>query len=100
MIKIIINKVLSMLWNNLVSLDYFSFKSLSWKVSDLNLDRLTFNFIKISTQIMNKISKVWQNEKSFNLCQNGKGTTICSCFDVMLEGKGFDLLSYFICIFE
>jgi hypothetical protein len=49
---------------------------------------------------MNKISKVQQNEKSFNLCQNGKGTTICSCFYVMLEGKGFDLWSYFICLFE
>jgi hypothetical protein len=40
---------------------------------------------------MNDFSKVWKNEKSFNLCQNGKGTTIFSCFDVMLESKGFDL---------
>jgi hypothetical protein len=25
---------------------------------------------------MNNFSKVWQNEKYFNLCQNGKGTMV------------------------
>jgi len=33
-----------------------------------------FDLITISAQIINKISKVWQNEKQFNLCGNGKGT--------------------------
>jgi hypothetical protein len=32
--------------------------------------------IKILAQIMNNFAKVRQNEKYFNLCQNGKGTTI------------------------
>jgi hypothetical protein len=37
---------------------------------------LNLNFIKISAQIINKISKFQQNEKQFNLCQNGKGTMV------------------------
>jgi hypothetical protein len=33
-----------------------------------------FDLITILAQIINKISKFWQNEKQFNLCRNGKGT--------------------------
>jgi hypothetical protein len=35
-----------------------------------------FYFIKISTQMINNFSKFRQNKKLFNLCRNGKGTTI------------------------
>jgi hypothetical protein len=44
-------------------LDCFNFKSLLWKVCDSNPNGWMFKFIKISAQIMNKISKVQQNEK-------------------------------------
>jgi hypothetical protein len=52
-----------MLRNGLVCLDWLNFKLLSWKVCDSKLDNWTFKFIKISAQIINKISKVWQNKK-------------------------------------
>jgi hypothetical protein len=46
------------------------------------LQNLTVKFLilqKNSIQIINKISKVQQNEKQFNLCRNDKSTTIYSC---------------------
>jgi hypothetical protein len=52
-----------MLWNNLMCLDYFNLKSLPWKVCDSKRDNSTFDFIKISAQIINNFSKVRQNEK-------------------------------------
>jgi hypothetical protein len=51
-----------MMWNNLTCLDCLNFKSLLWKVRDSKLDSRTFDFIEILAQIINKISKVWQNE--------------------------------------
>jgi hypothetical protein len=50
--------VFSMLWSSLVCLNYFSFKSLSWKVYGSNLDTWSFKFIKILAQVMNNFSKV------------------------------------------
>jgi hypothetical protein len=44
-----------------------------------NLRVNVFYFIKILVQIINNFSKVQQNEKELNLCQNGKGTTIFKC---------------------
>ncbi len=49
---------------SLVCLDYFNFKSLSWKVYGLNPDNWTFDFMKIFARIMNKISKVQQNKNN------------------------------------
>jgi hypothetical protein len=39
-------------------------------------DNGNFDFIIILAQILNKISKVWQKKKKFNLCQNGKGIVV------------------------
>jgi hypothetical protein len=52
-----------MLWNNLVCKYYLNLKSLLWKVYGSKLDNGTFDFITILAQIINKISKVWQNKK-------------------------------------
>jgi hypothetical protein len=49
-----------------------------WKIYDSKPNNWTFDFIYISTQILNKISKVQQNEKEFNLCRNGKNTMLLS----------------------
>jgi hypothetical protein len=49
-----------MVWN---SLDCLSLKSLLWKGGHLKPNCWAFDFIKISAHIINKISKVWQNEK-------------------------------------
>jgi hypothetical protein len=58
-------------------LDYFSFKSLLWKVHDSKLDFWSFDFIKILAQIINKISKVRQFYFLFlNLGWNGKGPMV------------------------
>ncbi len=74
-----INKVLSMSWNNLMCLDYFNLKAMSLKVGSSNLlmeilshcpcryvvQTLQWksNFIKILALILNKISKFWQTKK-------------------------------------
>jgi alpha-galactosidase/6-phospho-beta-glucosidase family protein len=55
--------VLSMLWNNLMCLDYFNLKSMLWKVYGSNHDSWTFDFIKISTQIINKFLKSLKKQK-------------------------------------
>jgi len=46
-----------MSWNSLMCLDCLNFKSLSWKVCDSKPNSWTFDFIKISTHIINKIFK-------------------------------------------
>ncbi len=51
-----------MLWNNLICLDYFSFKS--WKAFGWIPDNWTFKFMKILAQTMNNFSKVRQNENN------------------------------------
>jgi hypothetical protein len=66
-----------MSWNNLVSLDYLNFKSLSWRVCNSKHNNSTFDFIKILKQIINHFSKAHDKIYIFlNLCQNSKGTTI------------------------
>ncbi len=65
-----------MLWNTLVCLDCFNFKSLSWKVCGSNPISPSFKFIKILARIMNNFSKVQQNKNKYNLCQNGKGIMV------------------------
>jgi hypothetical protein len=44
-----------MLWNSLMCIDYFSFKSLSLKVFGSKPNTWTFDFIQILAQIINKI---------------------------------------------
>jgi hypothetical protein len=61
-----------MLWNSLMCLNYLDLRSL---LCGSKPDSWTFDFIKNSTQIINIFSKVQQNEKSFDLCWNGKGIT-------------------------
>jgi len=53
-----------MLWNSLMHLNCPSFKSLSYNVCGWKLYNWMFDFIKILTQIINKISKFWQNENN------------------------------------
>ncbi len=58
---------------------YLSLKFLAHKVYGPNLTveiLLIPNFIKILAQVINKISKNWQNKKYLNLCQNRSDTMI------------------------
>ncbi len=77
------NTFSSRLWDSLMCLDYFSFKALNFKVYSSNQKveiLLNPNFIKILTQVINKISRIQKNKKSFNLCQNHLDTTIYNDF--------------------
>jgi len=65
-----------MLWNNLMCLDCFNFKTLSWKVYDSKLDKWTFKFIKILAKIINHFFKCLTKGKIKFLCLNGKGTMV------------------------
>jgi hypothetical protein len=55
-------KLLLELWNSLVCVDCLNFKSLALEGLQFKLDSGNFDFIKISTQITNKFSKVRQND--------------------------------------
>jgi len=51
-----------MSWNSLVSLNFLFYVSVL-KGLKFKPNNWTFDLIKISTQILNKISNIWQNEK-------------------------------------
>jgi len=62
-----------MLKNNLVCLSCPSFNLLSWELCGSKPNIWALDFIKILTQIKNKISKVWHLKKK---CLNEKVITI------------------------
>jgi hypothetical protein len=67
------------MWYNLVHvvilfLQSWTFEGPLFKLDIQNL--YIFNFIKISAQVTNIFSKIQQNKKYFNLCQNLSSTMV------------------------